>query len=290
MNINMIKNKVDTNVIIKSFLSSIALIVLCIPVFNMTGSIIKPLVICVIGSVIICLILTLFGNSERIAGNSMLILMIFWLVFAIVKETSLQIKAGFVFNWIYFFYYDKFLMLGTIWFSVSAFFCIRRLISKKETHNEYPAFFKTASAAFLIFYIFLLVFSFVLIRLETADYPFRFQPFVTIKGYITEYRNIPYEIFMMFFGNLLYFTPAGYIFSRVLREKRTVIKVLFNVLFPLITFTLLELSQYIFQNGYCEFDDMMMNTIGFWFGNILFWCSNIIATTISKRKYNTFWN
>jgi len=286
----MIKNKLSLSIIIKTLFSSIAFIQLCIPVFDMTGSVVKPLLISVLCSVIICCILTLFHSSARIAGNSMMILMLFWLIFAITKEINLQIEAGFVFSWIDFFYYDKLLILGTIWLSVSVFFCVRRLISAKKTDDEYAYFFKTDSIAFLIFYIFLLVYSFILIRLRTAEYPFRFQPFVTIQEYLNGLDSIPYEIFMMFFGNLLYFTPLGYIFSRLLRNKNRITKILINALFPILVFTLLEFSQYFFRNGYCEFDDMMMNTLGFWLGNFLFWCSNKFATLISRGRYTSFWN
>ncbi len=275
--------------IIKSIITAVALIGLSLPVFEMTGDIVLPLIICVTGSFLICLCSVLFHFSERIIGNSLVILMLFWLLFAFIKEIILQIEYGWAFEWIEFFYFDKLLMLGSIWLSVSMFFCIKRLLCKESNDIEYSVFFKKASTAFLIFYIFLLVYSFVLIRLQTADYPFRFQPFVTIKEYITEYNSIPYEVFMMFFGNLLYFTPLGYIFGHILIKRKKIIRVLIIIFFPVLAFTLLEFSQYIFQNGYCEFDDMMMNSVGFWFGALLFNVSNKFAVLVSKRKYMFFW-
>lgn len=274
---------------IKSIVTAAALILLCIPVFGMTGDIFLPLTICVSGSVFICLCASFLRFTERIIGFALILLMIFWLIYAVVKEVILQIQAGWIFEWIEFFYFDKLLMLGSIWLSVSVFYSLKRIFHKNCNETEYSAFFHNASIAFLIFYIFLLVYSFVLIRLQTGEYPFRFQPFVTIKEYIDEYNSIPYEVFMMFFGNLLYFTPLGYIFSRLLINQKKFVRVLVNLLFPILSFTLLEFSQYIFQNGYCEFDDMMMNSIGFWFGNILFIVLNKITFILSKRKYSLFW-
>ena len=281
------ENKFST--VFKSIVTAAALIGLSLPVFEMTGDIVLPLIICVAGSALICLCAVFLHFSERIIGNALLILMLFWLFFAIIKEIVLQIEYGWVFGWIEFFYFDKLLMLGSIWLSVSMFYCFKKLLYKESNDFEYSVFFKKASIAFLIFYIFLLIYSFVLIRLQTADYPFRFQPFVTIKEYIAEYNSIPYEVFMMFFGNLLYFTPLGYIFGHILIRRKKTVKMLTVILFPLIAFTLLEFSQYIFQNGYCEFDDMMMNSIGFWLGNLLFKVSNELAVLISKRKYMLFW-
>ncbi len=60
--------------------------------------------------------------------------------------------------------------------------------------------------------------------------------------------------------------------------------------FPIITFTALEFSQYFFQNGYCEFDDMMMNSIGFWFGSLLCPITDYFSLRISRGKIKNFWN
>ncbi len=281
--------KSNISVWLQSVVCGAAFILLSIPAFNMTGSIFMPLLICFTGSVLICFCAVIFRFSVRIIGNSLLILMLFWLVFALLKETILQIEAGFVFDWIDFFYFDKLLMLGAIWLTASLFFALKRLVSKETNEPEYTVFFKTASIAFLVFYVFLLIYSFILIRLKTGSYPFRFQPFVTIREYLYDFNTIPYEVFMMFFGNLFYFTPLGFIVSRAVCTKRKSVRTVVNLLFPIIAFTLLEFSQFIFQNGYCEFDDMMMNTLGFWLGNLMFIVLNKAAVFLSKGKYSTFW-
>lgn len=275
---------------IQSIITAVAFVTLSISVFGMTGHIVKPIFICVAGSLIICLLSLISERSIRIVSNGLLIFMMFWLLIALIKEFVLQIQAGFVFDWIYFFYFDKLLILGTIWLTATVFFCIKRLTSEIRSDSEYLYFFKTSSKSFFVFYAFLLIYSFILIRLQRGEYPFRFQPFVTIKEYISNINSIPYEVFMMFFGNLLYFTPLGYIISNLIRNKSTSVKIIVNIIFPLTIFTLLEFSQYVFKNGYCEFDDMMMNSIGFWLGSLLFMLSNKFASFVSKGRYNSFWN
>ena len=175
----MQKSKVNFLTLFQSLFAALSMISLTVPAFNMTGEIIKPLLLCFIGSVFICLGILFAEKSEKVVGLALLFLMIFWLIFAFVKEFILQYQAGFHFNWIEFFYFDKLLILGCVWLVCSLFFCFRRLIIK-EKHSEYGDFFKYSGRAFIVFYAFLLVYSFVLIRLNRGDYPFRFQPFVTI--------------------------------------------------------------------------------------------------------------
>ncbi len=283
-----IKNLDKLTVFFQSVFASVALILLCIPAFNMTGEIIKPIVVSFIGTIIICTGILFSKYPERVVSNSLLILMIFWLLFALFRQLQLQIEAGFVFKWLYFFYYDKLLVVGTVWLTAALFFLIRRLVLK-EPSVDYKFFFKNGGRAFIIFYTFLLVFSFVLLRLERGEHPLNLQPFSTINDYIAQWESIPYEVFMMVCGNLFYFTPLGYIFYLKLRNNRSVKKHIVFVLFPILAFSLLELSQYAFQNGFCEFDDMMMNSIGFWLGCFLCFVTDKIANAVTKGRCVVFW-
>lgn len=284
---DLIKSEKSQLLLQKAFAAT-AFILLCIPAFNMTGMIVKPILFCIIGSAVICTSALFSKYSVRVVSDGLLVLMLFWLIFALLKQLSLQTEAGFVFKWIYFFYYDKLLVLGTVWLTAVIFFLIRRLIIKNVS-ADYKMFFKKSGLAFVIFYCFLLVFSFVLLRLEKGEHPLNLQPLSTIKDYIAQWESIPYEVFMMVCGNLFYFTPLGYIFVVKLRNKRKISKCLTFVFFPVVAFSLLELSQYVFQNGCCEFDDMMMNSVGFWFGCILCFATDKLAKSISKGRCITFW-
>ncbi len=203
---NKYLSEIKIQIALKSVLTAVLYIILCLPVFNMTGSIVIPVLICIIGSLIICTGSLFSKFSEIIISSGLLILMIFWLSYALVKQLVLQIEAGFVFEWIYFFYFDKLLMLGLIWLSSVTYFLIKRLFENKE-NTDYSLFFKNSGRAFGIFYTFLLIYSFILIRLERGDYPFNFIPFRTLKEYASNWDSIPYEIFMIFCGDLFYFSP-----------------------------------------------------------------------------------
>lgn len=273
---------------LEALLTCACFVFLSIPAFNMTGLIIKPVLLCVIGGVAISFVLSFIPKGEAVCGFGLILFMVFWLVFSFAKQIELQFLNGFPGKWVWFFYFDKLLIVGTIWLSSSAFFTISRLLFKNYKKN-YSGFFKTSSVAFIIFYLFLLIYSFVLIRLERGIYPLNWIPFNTIREYISDYPSIPYEVFMMFFGNLLYFTPLGVIFYLILKKHKTILKVLVILLFPITAFSLLEYSQYLLQNGFCEYDDMMMNSLGFWLGAVLGFIADTIVVKATKGRVTCFW-
>lgn len=283
------KNKFKTKLIFLTeiLLAAACFILLSVPAFNMTGLIFKPLLLCIIGGTGISVILSFVPRGETVCGFSLFLFVIFWTVFAFAKELELQIMHGFPGKWIYFFYFDKFLMVGTIWLAAVSVFVFKRIFKKDVT--DYKVFFRTSSVAFIIFYAFLLIYSFVLIRLERGVYPLNWVPFNTVKEYIADYSSIPYEVFMMFFGNLLYFTPLGIIFYLLLKKHKTIVRIIFITVFPLVAFSLLEFSQYLFQNGFCEFDDMMMNSLGFWIGAVLAVSGDKIVKKITQGRITGLW-
>ncbi len=280
----------EKHILFQSVIIAAVLILLCVPCFQMTGKVVMPLIIALFGSAFVCLLSSFLRDSGASVGLSLNILNIFWFVAALIGEYNVQKNSGFQSYWIQYFYFDKFLVVGAVWLGCSFFYSLSRVFNKNKKSAEFERFFKYSSFAFITFYAFLLVYSFVLIRLNTGDFPFRFQPFVTIREYIEKFDEIPYEIIMNVLGNLFYFTPLGYIFSMMLSEKNIKIKAVVNFLFPIVAFTLLEFSQYIFRIGYCEFDDMMMNSFGFWFGNLMYFISNMLTFKISKGKVERFWN
>ncbi len=280
----------DKRMIAQSFVVALLFILLSIPCFGMTGKILLPIGLSFFGSVVISAVSLLVFKSCMPLGFSMIIYNLLLLAFVFVKEFVLQYEAGFVVGWIEFFYFDKLLVTGTVWFGCSLFISLKRLFAEKYVVMDFLGFFKFSSVAFIIFYSFLLLYSFVLLRLKTGDYPFRFIPLTTIREYAEQFKEIPYEVFMMFFGNLLYFTPLGFIVTSLLSSKTKLFVAALNTALPIIAFTLLEFSQYIFQNGFCEFDDMMMNTLGYWLGCLFYYIMNKFALKVSKGRFERFWN
>ncbi|MBR6620539.1 MAG: VanZ family protein [Clostridia bacterium] len=270
-------------------LCTIAYIFACCPLFGMTGNIFAPVIWgIIIGAVISACTVELKKSS--VAGYSQIIFITFWIIFALVKEFAVQLEAGFADRWIQYFYFDKFLVVGSVWLGSTLYICFIRLLSKKTNISEYSGYFRYSGVAFIIFYTFLLVYSFVLIRIGPGEYPIRLIPFYTIKNYIQHYSVDPYETLMNVFGNLFYFTPLGYILCRKVYDKKLGFRICFIFVFPIFAFSCLELSQYLFQNGYCEFDDISMNTVGFWLGALLCPLTNFLARKISRNRCLTFWN
>ena len=278
------------SVLFKSLVISACLIYLCVPCFQMTGKVILPIFTALICSVFICSLSHLLRDSEASVGLALIILNLFWLIVALIGEYKVQIANGFQSYWIQYFYFDKLLVVGSVWLGCSLFFSFKRIFIKDNKISDFDSFFKYSTYAFTVFYVFILVYSFILIRLNTADYPFRFRPFATIKEYIESYSEIPYEVIMNVLGNLFYFTPLGYIFYMFLSKKHIKTKIFVNLLFPIFAFTLLEFSQFYFQIGYCEFDDMMMNSIGFWLGNLMCHFCDYLTVKITDGKVKRFWN
>lgn len=279
------KNIIKTSLHV--FLSAAAFILLSIPAFSMTGFFLKPIVICFTGSVLIGLIFSLL-KAEKAVGTGQIIFVVFWIIVALVKEFEIQRLYGPFSYWVEFFYFDKLLVIGTIWLGTSLVFACKRIFHRCD-NTSFDKFFNHSSIAFVVFYAALLIYSFVLIRLQTGEYPLYLIPIRTVREYIEQFSYTPYEVLMMVFGNLFYFTPMGYIFSLLLREKKKRIKIPVLLFFPIVAFSMLEISQYIFQNGFCEFDDIAMNTLGFWFGAILCPLTDCIAKRISKNKIQQFW-
>ncbi len=277
--------------IVVTALLTAAYISICHISFGLTGAIVFPLAISFISTFLItCGVLFIKKDSSYVTsvGIAQLLTVLFWICFALIGELKINASAGWVPYWIEYFYFDKFLMLGTVWLSGTLVITLGRLVSKEKADNH-KSFFKISSISFCAFYFALLFYSFVLIRLETGEYPLNLIPFTTIREYIDDWQTIPYEVFMMFFGNLLYFTPMGYIFYVKLRHKSSAFRAVIIAVFPLAAFSLLELSQYLLQNGFCEIDDMLMNSVGFWFGAVLAPLSDRLTRKITDNRINHFW-
>ena len=112
----------DGLVLLKSLIISVALILLCVPCFQMTGNIILPLITALFGSAVICLISQLLRDYEAAVGLSLIILNIFWFTVALIGEYKVQSANGFQPYWIQYFYFDKLLVVGAVWLGCSLFF------------------------------------------------------------------------------------------------------------------------------------------------------------------------
>jgi len=266
------------------------LLMLCVyPSFSNIGKLLLQIISTVVLSSMVSLIALRVKNGLKIMTLAFNIFIFFWIAFAIGWELFLQIRnhtEGVKFSgWIHFFYYDKSMTIGLVWFSIMTIFTSFRM-KKKSFKNEmavkdYVSFFNASSRGFIIYYLLLLFYSFVIIRdLGSRPSVPNFIPFHMIIQYA---RIHDYETFMVFFGNLLLFTPFGF-YTKVIKNNTHFIVLL---LLPVIISSIIEISQLILKNGNCDIDDVILNSMGFYLGVFIKLIADKIVVKITAGSEKT---
>lgn len=132
---------------------------------------------------------------------------------------------------------------------------------KKFLNKYYPPFINL----YTVWILYMMFFAFY--RGLTAEtYIIRANPFESIYFLMFDSGYSLYEKYKNIFGNIILFMPYG--FLGILYPKLNAYKYLFIVFF--IVINILEFSQYYFNRGYAEFDDVMLNTLGMSIGYIIY--------------------
>lgn len=85
-------------------------------------------------------------------------------------------------------------------------------------------------------------------------------PFKTISSYINEFTNYGFTVWAYnLFGNIVVFTPLGFLLPFVLRKNKSAVMVLFTALCVIL---LAETLQLILRIGVFDIDDIILNLIG----------------------------
>lgn len=97
-----------------------------------------------------------------------------------------------------------------------------------------------------------------------------FIPFETILRYInySQYFNLDL-IILNLLGNLLIFTPMGFLLPLLSKRSRKVWIVVCAGFFSSLA---VETVQFIFRVGSADVDDLILNTLGAWFGYLAYKC------------------
>lgn len=138
---------------------------------------------------------------------------------------------------------------------------------------------RSLNIVFFVLYLFLLV-NFVLVkgklfdRLSPSDYYAYYElnmpksknvgvnlvPFQTIKGYYKpENWNPESTKTANVIGNIVLFMPLGFLLPLIFPKTD---KLLIMFLLSLLVSVCLEASQYFFQSGFADIDDVILNTLG----------------------------
>lgn len=89
---------------------------------------------------------------------------------------------------------------------------------------------------------------------------YNFVPFRTIEGYFAgKSWSSPESKIANVFGNIALFMPFGFLYPLVFKKKETC----WSVLLASFLFScLLEAFQLVFHTGFCDVDDVLLNTTG----------------------------
>ena len=88
-----------------------------------------------------------------------------------------------------------------------------------------------------------------------ANYPFH--------SMLSFWNNIKkYGITGNFLGNIFIFIPIGFLYSPAFEERNQIQKLNGPILFGFSLSLMIELTQLVFSKGYCEIDDVLLNSVG----------------------------
>lgn len=203
-------------------------------------------------------------------------------LYLIIKKQSSGEKVS---TWVFFFYYDKIILVLAVWLSTFLTCFLIVLISKKRDYlQEYKSYLKYSTISFFVFYILILIYCFIILRPigVKGEYSYNYIPFATMKSYFLCVKYQEYENLILFFGNIAIFMPLGFA-ANLFNTKH---KLLLNICFPIIFSSIIELSQLLLKNGEADVDDVLLNCIGFYLGACLFYLLKHILTHFGGSKYS----
>lgn len=129
----------------------------------------------------------------------------------------------------------------------------------------------------IIFILYLMILFYFLFFAEmlgrgeiSGEYRYNLIPFKEISRFWKYQDTVGFEVmFLNIFGNILAFVPFGFFVSRLSKKGGNLF---FGTLMGLELSLLVELCQLIFRIGSFDVDDILLNTLGAFFGYLIHWC------------------
>lgn len=264
---------------------SIFLILSVIPGFKLIGNLFLQVAVTVMCTLIIIFLADfLLKTDADSVSKSLIITVLFWVIFALYKQIELHLKNNDKsFRWLMNFYYDKPALIFVVLFICVLYYVFKLMIRKNDSFvSDYKIFIKRTSILVLVYYSVILIYSFFLIREITFMRPeFNIIPFAMIEFTFTR-GYIDYELIFLFLGNIAIFLPLG-VFASAFTKNRLMI-----VLLPIIVSSGIEISQYFLGNGHPDVDDFMLNVIGFYMGVGIKTILDCLVHKFTKGKFSSF--
>ena len=180
-----------------------------------------------------------------------------------------------------------------VWFTGVFVLFFIRIFSRgdKDTPKRRESFqiaFHLSSVFFLTFYAVILFFLFFLMREADLSGNRRLN-LIPFQGAFAVYwpkirdGKFGNDVFIQFFGNLLIFTPLGFYLGIYCRNmKKAVI-----LLIPVAAAGLIEATQFVFNMGAADVDDLWMNVLGAWFGYLLIYLVGWMRARVTDGRERT---
>ncbi len=279
------------------------LVLTVLPSFYSIGKLLIQICLTAFLAFAVSILSVFIKNGVRIMGYSLSIFLFIMLSWCFIAQLIAQLKSSVPFKeWIYIFYYDKPLTVSIVWAAVFFTFLFIRLVlplnsKHKSFFGDFQSFAKTSGIAFFIFYLCILIYGFVIIRtrISIGDISLQrdvnFVPLSNIINYLNgdsiQYNGGTsfYENFMYLCGNILIFAPLGF-FILIYREKLR----WYILLIPVVLSSMIEISQLLLHNGSCDIDDVILNTIGFYLGILIFKAVNLLRKLITGGEETTIFH
>lgn len=154
---------------------------------------------------------------------------------------------------------------------------------KKTTRRIIHVFSWIAFVIYLVMMVYFLFFCEQLGRTPSDTYHYNLKPFTEITRYLNHVNEIGYfGVALNLFGNVVCFMPLGFVLPILSNRKWGLIRI---TIISFLASLVIEITQLVTKLGSCDVDDIIMNTLGGFFGYILFVvCSSIYHANMKKRR------
>lgn len=144
------------------------------------------------------------------------------------------------------------------------------MINKSKIDNVLKRFFKPTVITLFSLYLLILMWELFLGKYRSFGLVrnYNLTPFKTIMMYINNYEHYNlHSLVINLLGNIAAFAPLGFFVPIIFKRINKLSSML---LITMLTSTIAEIIQYIFQVGALDIDDVILNTLGGTIGFLIY--------------------
>lgn len=258
-----IDNRFNIKQFVYEFLCCVLMAAAAYPGMRFTGKFTFQIVLGVLCALVFSVAADVAAVKPKQLAHAVCFTLAFWTAAALVKQMIMKKTLLFFLTpWEYSFYYDSVGMVFIDVIVVTLYQRIKAFIKKdSDFSRQYNSFYSVVSVAFSIFYLLVMIYCFFIIRSPKSERPEpNFSLFEAFRWTFLR-DEIYYESLILFFGNIAFFVPPGYLLYHRFKNKKIVL-----VLLPIVLSVSIEAFQYFFKMGHADIDDVVLNVLGFYLG------------------------